>query len=127
MQTRVFDLVHKFRGCRVMATRNGCTRPAVANCAAGPDNRRTLFLWRCFMSDALPLWAQDMRDLFRSGSIAQFILYGNIFDLVPAPSAKGTVAGAGGTGQGGGRLVPLKQFLEEVMFAQYDVVLKYDR
>src|SRR5271167_1933176 len=73
------------------------------------------------MADALPLWAQDMRDLFRSGSIAQFILYGNIFDLVPAPNGKG------GGGGGGQKLLPLKSFLEEVMFANYDVVLQYDR
>ena len=31
----------------------------------------------------LPAWAQDMRNLFRSGSVAQFILHGNVFDLVP--------------------------------------------
>ena len=30
---------------------------------------------------ALPSWAQDMRNLFRSGSVAQFILHGNVFDL----------------------------------------------
>jgi len=73
----------------------------------------------------LPQWAQDMRDLFRSGSIAQFILYGNIFDVVPAKAA----AGAGGAaGNGGGvKLLPLKNFLEDVMFAQFDVVIQYDR
>ena len=70
---------------------------------------------------AMPVWAQDMRDLFRSGSVAQFLLYGNIFDLVPAPAI---TAVKGGTAA---RLLPLKQFLEEVMFAQYDVVLQYDR
>jgi hypothetical protein len=59
-----------------------------------------------------------MRDLFRSGSIAQFILYGNIFDLVPAKNG-GTAAGE--------KLLPLKTYLEEVMFAQYDVILQYDR
>ena len=32
---------------------------------------------------ALPSWAQDMRNLFRSGSVAQFILHGNVFDFVP--------------------------------------------
>jgi hypothetical protein len=44
--------------------------------------------------------------------------------MAPAP-ARG-VGGAGGA-VGGTRLLPLKQFLEEVMFAQYDVVLQYDR
>src|SRR5665647_431045 len=63
----------------------------------------------------LPQWAQDMRDLFRSGSIAQFILYGNIFDVVSAKIA------------GTQKLLPLKDFLEQVMFAHYDVVIQYDR
>jgi AAA+ superfamily predicted ATPase len=60
---------------------------------------------------ALPSWAQDMRNLFRSGSVAQFLLHGNVFDLVPF----------------GTKLLSLKSFLEEVMFAGYDAVLHYDR
>ena len=32
---------------------------------------------------ALPDWAVEMRDLFRSGSAAQFLLHGNVFDVVP--------------------------------------------
>ena len=52
-----------------------------------------------------------MRDLFRSGSAAQFLLHGNVFDVVPA----------------GGKLLSLPAFLDEVMFASYDVVLRYDR
>ena len=59
----------------------------------------------------LPGWAQEMRDLFRSGSAAQFLLHGNVFDTVPS----------------GGRLLSLPAFLDEVMFASYDVVLRYDR
>lgn len=59
----------------------------------------------------LPAWAAQLRDLFRSGSAAQFLLHGNVFDLVPA----------------GGRLLSLKGFLDEVMFAGYDVSLHYDR
>ena len=52
-----------------------------------------------------------MGDLFRSGSVAQFIIHGNIFDVVPS----------------GGKLLPLKRFLEDSMFEGYDVVLSYDR
>jgi hypothetical protein len=59
----------------------------------------------------LPAWSRRMRDLFRSGSVAQFILHGNIFDLFPL----------------GDRLVSLKTFLDEAMFAGYDTVLQYDR
>ncbi len=67
------------------------------------------------MASELPLWAEQMRDLFKSGSVAQFILHGNIFDVVPA------------AGTNGRRLLPLKSFLDEVMFEKYDTVLQYDR
>jgi hypothetical protein len=67
------------------------------------------------MSVAWPRWAQEMRDLFKSGSVSQFILHGNVFDLVATSSPDGC------------RLLPLKAFLEEVMFPSYDVVLHYDR
>src|SRR5688572_17063292 len=60
----------------------------------------------------LPAWAEEMRDLFRSGSVSQFILHGNLFDVVPAAD---------------GRLLSLKAFLDEVMFKTYDVVLHYNR
>jgi hypothetical protein len=63
------------------------------------------------VSQELPAWATEMRDLFRSGSAAQFLLHGNVFDVVPS----------------GGRLLSLAQFLDEVMFASYEVVLRYDR
>lgn len=62
-------------------------------------------------SSPLPAWARDMRDLFRSGSVAQFLLHGNVFDVVPH----------------NGRLLSLKAFLEEAMFSGYDSVLHYDR
>ena len=63
------------------------------------------------MTTPLPGWACEMRDLFRSGSVAQFILHGNVFDVVPADA----------------RPLSLEMFLDEVMFASYDVVLHYDR
>ena len=63
----------------------------------------------------IPGWAQDMRELFKSGTIAQFVLHGNVFDVVPARTPTGL------------KLLPLKQFLDEVMFASFDVVLTYDR
>jgi len=59
----------------------------------------------------LPRWAVEMRDLFRSGSAAQFLIHGNVFDVVPH----------------GGKLLSLPAFLDEVMFPTYDVVLRYDR
>jgi AAA+ superfamily predicted ATPase len=59
----------------------------------------------------LPRWATEMRDRFRSGSAAQFLIHGNVFDVIPH----------------GGRLLSLPAFLDEAMFASYDVVLRYDR
>jgi len=50
----------------------------------------------------LPAWAETMRGLFVSGAASQFLLYGNVQDLVPAPDAEGRP-----------RFVPLRQFLEE--------------
>jgi len=67
------------------------------------------------MTNPLPDWASQMRDLFRSGSVAQFLIHGNIFDVVPVEDAAGK------------RLLSVKAFLEGVMFESYDVVLEYDR
>jgi hypothetical protein len=67
------------------------------------------------MINQLPGWAEQMSELFRSGSVAQFLIHGNIFDLVGIEDAAGR------------RLLSLKAFLESVMFANYDTVLQYDR
>src|SRR5689334_1201476 len=67
------------------------------------------------MTNSLPEWAEQMRDLFRSGSVAQFLIHGNIFDVVPTEDSSGR------------RLLSLKTFLESVMFEGYDIVLEYDR
>lgn len=63
------------------------------------------------MSVPLPAWASEMRDLFKSGAVSQFILHGNLFDVVG----------------GGKKPLSVKQFLDEVMFEGYDVILHYDR
>ena len=64
----------------------------------------------------LPPWAEEMRQVFRSGSASQFLLYGNVFDLVPAPRRDGSED-----------YVSLRRFLTQVMFEPFDVVLHYDR
>ena len=64
----------------------------------------------------LPAWADEMRQVFRAGATSQFVLHGNVFDLVPAPD-----------GKGGTRFVSLTDFLTGTMFQPFDVVVRYDR
>jgi hypothetical protein len=66
-------------------------------------------------SELLPGWAEEMRDLFKSGSVSQFLLHGNVFDTVITPGVPEP------------RLLSLSGFLDEVMFEKYDVILHYDR
>lgn len=67
------------------------------------------------MKNELPDWAEQMRELFKSGSVSQFLIHGSVFDVVPtvSPSSR--------------RLLSLKAFLQSVMFENYDIVLEYDR
>lgn len=68
----------------------------------------------------LPAWAEEMRRLFRAGSASQFLLHGNVVDLVEAPDPDAD-------GPERARWVSLSTFLVDVMFAPFDVVLLYDR
>jgi hypothetical protein len=65
---------------------------------------------------SLPPWAEEMRQIFRAGATSQFVLHGNVFDLVPAPD-----------GKGGTSWVSLTDFLAGTMFQPFDVVVRYDR
>ncbi len=64
----------------------------------------------------IPAWAEEMRQVFAAGATSQFVLHGNVFDLVPAP----------GTG-GEADFVSLADFLSGTMFRPFDVVIRYDR
>ena len=64
----------------------------------------------------LPPWAEKMRELFVSGAASQFLLYGNVLDLVPTADSESKRA-----------FLPLRQFLEEILFAPFEVVIFYDR
>ncbi len=67
-------------------------------------------------SAGLPAWAEEMRQVFRAGATSQFVLHGNVFDLVPAPD-----------GKRGSSWVSLTDFLAGTMFQPFDVVVRYDR
>jgi hypothetical protein len=64
----------------------------------------------------LPAWAEEMRQVFKAGATSQFVLHGNVFDLVPAPDGKGETS-----------FVSLAEFLSGTMFQPFDVVIRYDR
>ena len=65
-------------------------------------------------SDLSP-WATEVIDLYESGACAQFILHGNVDDLVLLP-----VSGAPS------RIVSLEGFLRDRLLARFDVVISYD-
>src|SRR5262249_19561630 len=60
-----------------------------------------------------PSWASELSKLFFSGSTAQFVLHGNVNDLVPL-SSDGSAYGS------------LSDFLAEQVFGRWDLVLYYD-
>ncbi|HMA64385.1 MAG: ATP-binding protein [Fibrobacterota bacterium] len=62
-----------------------------------------------------PSWAEEMRQIFRSETVSQYILYGNINDFVMHKDDDKT------------SVFTLKEYLFTVMFAQFDVILGYDR
>ena len=63
-----------------------------------------------------PVWAQELARRYFTKTINQFILHGNVRDLVRTTDDAGRPA-----------YVPLRQFLAEDLFAGRDVVVFYDR
>ena len=65
--------------------------------------------------ESLPAWAQQLSEKYYSRTIALFVLYGNVRDVVPF--------------RGGGSMefLPLLRFLNEALFGQRDIVMAYDR
>ncbi len=61
-----------------------------------------------------PEWAQDFARKYFTKTLNQFILYGNVRDLVPG-------------GEEGNEYVSLRDFLVDDLFAARDIVLFYDR
>ena len=62
-------------------------------------------------STALPPWAESAREVFRAGTLSQFVLHGNVRDLVHA---------------GEGRYLSLHDFLGDVLFGRFDLVVTFN-
>ncbi|HEY3997672.1 MAG TPA: hypothetical protein VGO93_02325, partial [Candidatus Xenobia bacterium] len=67
------------------------------------------------MPDLLPAWAQEMREVFKGGTVSQFLIHGNVFDLVSDRTSDPI------------RFLSVRDYLTEVMFARFEVVLAYNR
>ena len=63
-----------------------------------------------------PSWARDLARKYLTKTLTQFILYGNVRDLVP-----------GETEDGDAGYAPLREFLVNDLFAARDIVIFYDR
>ncbi|MBN2731764.1 MAG: ATP-binding protein [Balneolaceae bacterium] len=66
------------------------------------------------MYDSYPKWAQELAQKYLSRTVNQFILHGNVHDLVPLEKEKT-------------EFVRLKTFLAEEFFGARDYVIFYDR
>ncbi len=78
---------------------------------AGPDQTPMPDTWSRY-----PSWARDLARKYLTKTLTQFILYGNVRDLVP-----------GETKDGDPGYAPLREFLINDLFAARDVVIFYDR
>jgi len=65
--------------------------------------------------ERLPAWAQQLSEKYYSRTLALFVLYGNVRDLVPLKRGDST------------DFIPLPRFLNEALFGQRDLVIAYDR
>jgi AAA+ superfamily predicted ATPase len=59
----------------------------------------------------LPAWAESMREVFKAGTVSQFLLHGNVRDLIR---------------EGPDSYLSLREFLAKVMFARFDLVVYYN-
>lgn len=63
----------------------------------------------------MPAWAEQLAEKYRGGTLWEFILHGNVTDLVPSRSRSGL------------RFQTLHDYLKDVLFPRRDAVLFYDQ
>lgn len=73
-----------------------------------------------------PSWARELADLYFSGTINTFVLYGNVNDLVAANSALKTEPANGNGAAANSSFVALPDFLATQLFGNWDVILSFD-
>jgi AAA+ superfamily predicted ATPase len=80
----------------------------------GPPTTDARGLTHANLPGWFPSWARRVGDLYFSGTTSVFVLFGNVYDLVPVEE--------GETPRYGG----LANFLAEQMFGRWDLLLHYD-
>jgi SpoVK/Ycf46/Vps4 family AAA+-type ATPase len=63
----------------------------------------------------LPSWAQELGERYRGGTISEFLITGNISDVVPMIDREGGIS-----------FVGIRRFLAEMLFARRDAVIFFD-
>ena len=63
----------------------------------------------------LPDWARELGERYRGGTISEFLVTGNVADVVPLVKRDGAVS-----------FVGIRRFLAEMMFARRDAVIFFD-
>ena len=66
------------------------------------------------LPDWYPAWTKELAELYFSGTINTFVLYGNVHDLVRCKSGDSTT------------FINLSDFLATQVFGAWDVTLSYD-
>ncbi len=69
---------------------------------------------RADVPDWYPAWAQELADLYYSGSVCLFLLHGNVHDLIGCQTRRGQ------------EFCSLPEFLSKQLFGSWDVVFSYD-
>ncbi len=72
--------------------------------------------------ESLPAWARQLSEKYYSGAFSMFVVYGNIYDLVPYDSGQPPAKDEKRVSA-----LSLGKFLQTGMFGQRDIVLSYDR
>lgn len=64
-----------------------------------------------------PKWAKEMAEIYKSGSVSQFIIYGNVDDWVTyKPTNTSTL-----------QLFSLRDYLTKILFDPFEVIIAYNR
>jgi hypothetical protein len=66
---------------------------------------------------ATPTWSMEMAEIFKGGSVSQFVLYGNVDDWVSHQAGPDAPP----------QFFTLTDYLTRVMFAPFEVVIAFDR